>query len=664
MATDIVRYYPSDDIIAFPSSNSIDEGKLTLEENMRAIVTRITNRNYALTEDSFILTLIGTNKLQISEGNANIQGYDVLTSAVLDLEAPIMTGEKIIVGMKLTYDNSDHIRGDVEDGAYSSFEGVWVGYFPPGTKDKDMLILGTIDYDGSTITNVTRNPEITHRVDAGDISVTITGPKPPADVINLQEFIEKMKDWYVSRFGDFIYADGPVGDGVLGFKKKYADENYAASIDTGITDVDGGKFESLGIDSAGRTSVSMKSDRAGFAGNTYEMENSGLKSVTQIGFTNGTSNIFEITNLVSGTGSGSSSILFDSGAIDIKSIGNKVNLSAYASADPDSITQSILPNKIQFGSTQFVNGHIFGYDASGVSPYYSLGDLTISCVNHVTSLVSGASGGTDINIRPNILTEILKAEKGVNIGTNWNVKIDDSGFVQTDGTSAGTIINKIMGSTGFVTTKNFIATGNISNPSGASVIYSAINNNSLKFNNPTGTSTIYFNGANGNNVSLYHAYNSSILNLSGNFTASGDIRANRVYNAVYNDYAEWYEKDDINEVIEPGDVIEMNPSTGRFRKSTSKYSQTVVGVCSDSYGHILGGDKLEKMEDNNKKYIPIGISGRVKVKVYDRVSIGDILVADSNGHARKADSYIAGTVIGKALSNSSGGKVTMQIMLS
>ena len=44
-----VKYYLSDNIIAYPTSNSEkDIGKLNVEENMEAIVTRLTSRNFCL----------------------------------------------------------------------------------------------------------------------------------------------------------------------------------------------------------------------------------------------------------------------------------------------------------------------------------------------------------------------------------------------------------------------------------------------------------------------------------------------------------------------------------------------------------------------------------------------------------------------------------------
>lgn len=128
------------------------------------------------------------------------------------------------------------------------------------------------------------------------------------------------------------------------------------------------------------------------------------------------------------------------------------------------------------------------------------------------------------------------------------------------------------------------------------------------------------------------------LNYSGYFYAT------RVYNAVYNDYAEYFEK---NEEVEAGDIVILNPNGNGYIKSRYAYDNLVVGVCSDSYGHILGGDGSKDVDD---KYIPIGLAGRVDVKVVGKINKGDLLISSNiPGVAMKAEEYKVGTVIGKAL---------------
>ena len=143
------------------------------------------------------------------------------------------------------------------------------------------------------------------------------------------------------------------------------------------------------------------------------------------------------------------------------------------------------------------------------------------------------------------------------------------------------------------------------------------------------------------------------LSVTGNITASGNITGAKVYGAVYNDYAEWFEREDMSEVIEPGDILIYN-TTG-VTKSNTIEDNRVVGVYSDSYGHILGGKHLSRMDDNIKEYVPIGLAGRVDVKIIGEIKVGDLIVAsDIPGVGMRAINKTPGTIIGKALENYDG----------
>lgn len=155
------------------------------------------------------------------------------------------------------------------------------------------------------------------------------------------------------------------------------------------------------------------------------------------------------------------------------------------------------------------------------------------------------------------------------------------------------------------------------------------------------------------------------VNIGGNLTCSGDITADKVYCAVYNDYAEIYECDPHYE-YEPGDLIGLNPSTLLCEPASMIYSNLVLGVYSDSYGYLVGGNKQNSIDC---KEIPIGLTGRVKVKI-----VGPALPGDAIGvsHINGVGTVIRdrhpkfGTIVGKCLEIKDDvgiGKVTIQIML-
>ena len=151
------------------------------------------------------------------------------------------------------------------------------------------------------------------------------------------------------------------------------------------------------------------------------------------------------------------------------------------------------------------------------------------------------------------------------------------------------------------------------------------------------------------------------LSVTGAITATGNITGAKVYNAVWNDYAEWFEKADLDETFEPGDVCVWT-GTG-VTKSNSAEDWNVVGVVSDTYGHIIGGEELEDMEDNNKKFVPIALVGRVRVKVIGRVYMGDTIVSYSDGVGYADNHTTPNAIIGKALESSDDKGIKKILML-
>jgi hypothetical protein len=152
------------------------------------------------------------------------------------------------------------------------------------------------------------------------------------------------------------------------------------------------------------------------------------------------------------------------------------------------------------------------------------------------------------------------------------------------------------------------------------------------------------------------------INISDDLYVGGTIKGTKVYNAVYNDVAELF-KINSNENFEPGDVIISK--NGIANKTDNNSDKRVIGVYSDTYGYLLGGDEREGIEDY-EGYIPIGISGRVNVKVIGPVEEGDLLTSSNiEGYAKKIKEYIPGTIIGKALESIKEGekdRVKMLIM--
>lgn len=183
---------------------------------------------------------------------------------------------------------------------------------------------------------------------------------------------------------------------------------------------------------------------------------------------------------------------------------------------------------------------------------------------------------------------------------------------------------------------------------------------------PPGDSSLYFQLNDSSNYTpasfvLQQCFNnySSIkssaylLDQNHNTTFPGVLTAARVVNAQYNDYAEFFER---GEETEAGDIIALDLSSDeeRYVKATPK-NNVIVGIHSDEYAHIIGGEKGKTLEENLKNFIPVALAGRVHVKVSGVVYKGDrIVISDGMpgiGVSLDNNSISDRQIIGIALEN-------------
>lgn len=139
-------------------------------------------------------------------------------------------------------------------------------------------------------------------------------------------------------------------------------------------------------------------------------------------------------------------------------------------------------------------------------------------------------------------------------------------------------------------------------------------------------------GSTHNHDNLYLKLTGGTLNgnleVIGTINATGNISGAKVIGAVYNDYAEFFPR---GEETEPGDIISLDCSKDIEQYHKAKVGENrIIGVHSDEFSHIIGGDKYEDpdiyMKENLKKYIPVGLVGRVHTKLMGTIRIGDYIV--------------------------------------
>lgn len=148
--------------------------------------------------------------------------------------------------------------------------------------------------------------------------------------------------------------------------------------------------------------------------------------------------------------------------------------------------------------------------------------------------------------------------------------------------------------------------------------------------------------------------------LVGTTITADVITANKVYGAIWNDYAEWFEKENVNDTFDFGDICSWNEN-GVVLSSPSDVR--VVGVVSNTYGYILGGFPLADMEENSKHFVPIGLTGRVNVKVKGAVKVGDLIISAGNGIGKVDNNASIQQVVGKALESSNDENVKLITVL-
>lgn len=155
----------------------------------------------------------------------------------------------------------------------------------------------------------------------------------------------------------------------------------------------------------------------------------------------------------------------------------------------------------------------------------------------------------------------------------------------------------------------------------------------------TGTLTV-----NGKTTMADVQINGNLVGTSGK-TISG---FGKVYNAIWNDYAEFFERGEGTEI---GDIIALNLLSEKEQYiKASNENNCVVGVHSNEFAILIGGEEapegIDYYKHNIKKFIPVGLMGRVKCKV-----IGKIKKGEEIGVSHISGVGIKGQGVGIALEN-------------
>ena len=641
-------YYESKNIEAYPSSNSVDNGKLMLEENVTEITTKLTRRNFCLTMDDFKLTLGSNNTVKVSPGRANILGYMIHTDSEITVESPDSTisSGTITIGLKLAYDSSDHILGDVGvEGGVKYFNGVYGIWLNQNNITDDTLVLGTATWDGSKISNL---KEYEDKCMIFDIDKILVYPG-----ISLLEYIDQIPRKYIHRDG-----------------------NRAVEIDSSGKDI----YNGTGGDVYG--DLYFKTSRSDTSANAYGMR-IGLKNNKQISeieikpldMSAAQYKVFLGSNHTRSylkLGSGSVNYVPSSNVMSIEGVPVQIQTATTINNTLTVNTSGIdyRFNTNEYRSTSGTNNIVESHSTNDSTIKFTKTDNSQSAsivYDYTTKKLNFRGVGSTLNFDVNLDASNVNIKNGSRITFAPN-----DAFINNSSFKIGTTNNYISyNTTGLLLNSN--QSGSIKLQNSSTKTYSQMFNSGLVtlHGNSTTASGIKFDSEGSTrSVLLSNQYNTNVLKLTGSFVVDGDvstINGGKVYNAVYNDYAERYLKDNEDEIIEPGDIVCVDDTTEKYRKVRSISDlKLVVGVCSDTYGFLLGGEEGLSKEELDKKYVSVGVAGRLYVKTDDdSILPGNLLRSDINGKATKA--YMQrdlGCIIGKALSKPKNGKVYMQIILS
>jgi predicted small secreted protein len=298
-------------------------------------------------------------------------------------------------------------------------------------------------------------------------------------------------------------------------------------------------------------------------------------------------------------------------------------------------------------ATQTYNGSTLTHTASGKLTLQS----TQAAVDAIRIHASNAAGGIDLDA------------DSINInGSNGTISINSSGRIDIDAAS-GQLVDIYSG------TEVQINGGALLDLDATSITINSTNGNisvatttgTISLTTPDlrllGTST--YIGAYGvgykiddtANVSTYAGYTAT----NNGLVVSGSFGAYKVFNAVWNDYAEGFEYSKKEKNLIPGMVYKQTKEG--LMLTTKRAEKGTVGVYSDTAGMVMGSAGCiipESEEDQkDKTKIPVGLAGKVRVFIKEKIEIGDAFVSGKGGFATRASIFDkvfrSDRIIGKAL---------------
>jgi len=330
----------------------------------------------------------------------------------------------------------------------------------------------------------------------------------------------------------------------------------------------------------------------------------------------GASTILNLLLTVDGTGSGLDADLLDGYNTSVSAVANTVvvrdsNGDIVSDLNGNASTASRLLNTITISLSGDVSGSTLFNGSSNVTITAQVLD---NSHNHTIANVTGLQAALDSVLNTSDLHDMLLTIDGAGSAIDADLLdgLHGSYYLNASNLNAGTIPadrGVLAGSSAY----SFLRYTGLDNVAGG------LNGGSTA---PTGTNR---------------------LNYSGYFYAT------RVYNAVYNDFAECFNTS-VKYQTSKNRIVEFINGKAQLANPNS---DAVIGVVSDSYGYILNGDEADIIAGRK---VPVGMAGTVMVDAEYTAresDMGCFVCAGFNGKARvipKGEAYkYEGKIVGKVI---------------
>lgn len=625
MASDVTyqKYYTAVGAYAYPSSNANDGGEDNTEYNLKTITKKLIIKSFIVMKEedpeknTYFVLSTDTSSLKISGGECCIGGYFFsLDEISVPFATQLLTNTKYHILLRILYDGSGHLRGDGEN------------------------VQGVLECRGITVALATEA-----QLELLD----------PSEYLDLAEFISDNKGNLPKTINSYTYNTFRFC--FLNMKMIKTNNNMTIEewIQYGLDHLSQLSYYESSSDKEPSSTLTLEKGNITYSGDKYHesFNITDIEDRTHVAEKSGITEITDVKCLGEGdTDNGSSDYLCRADHFHDE----RYLLKTFRQTGPEEYQSSNIGLRTPFYTTSAGNTTLrVGEDIHDPSFIFKIQSADGTVRANSTSLrleggsVLSLSSGA-VNIGPSTVIpnaphfSASQSELTLSLGdktsrqTAQDYKIQETPQIYVDMTPR--TLTYANGTTSCELSAEHLQM-NSSGSDTSQMTYSGI----------VVTSGI---GSSASSTTIH----------ANEISTTGTITAAKVFNAVWNDYAELYLKDDPESPSISGYVVCKVPGKSTYELCNKKNRKLAVGVISRNYGHLVGGKKGRTEEENLKDHYPVALAGRVKVSIKRGVHVkeGDLLCADDRGCATVKRFFTRGRVIGKAL-ESGQKRVLMQVFL-